>query len=37
MTEPFYFIDTHLDNISPEARLQGARMIRDRFAPLGAP
>jgi len=36
-TESFYFIDTHLDNISPEARLQGARMIRDRFAPSNRP
>ncbi len=32
-TESFYFINTHLDNISPEARLQGARMIRE-FCPL---
>lgn len=36
-TESFYFINTHLDNISPEARLQGARMIRDHFTPLGRP
>jgi endonuclease/exonuclease/phosphatase family metal-dependent hydrolase len=36
-TEPFYFIDTHLDHISSEARLQGARMIRDHFMPLGRP
>ena len=36
-TESFYFINTHLDNISPEARLQGARMIRDYFTPLGRP
>ncbi len=36
-TEPFFFIDTHLDNISAEARLQGARMIRDRFAPWSRP
>ncbi len=35
--ESFYFIDTHLDNVSAEARLQGARMIRDYFAPLGRP
>ncbi len=34
---PFYFIDTHLDNISAEARLQGARMIRDHFIPRGRP
>lgn len=33
-TGPFYFINTHLDHVSPEARLQGARMIRDHFAPL---
>ncbi len=36
-TGSFYFINTHLDNLSPEARLQGARMIRDRFAPLSRP
>ncbi len=36
-TEPFWFINTHLDNISSEARRQGARMIRDHFAPLGQP
>ncbi len=36
-TEPFYFINTHLDNISSEARLQGARMIRDYFVSLGRP
>ena len=35
--EPFYFINTHLDHVSPEARLQGARMIRDYFKPLGRP
>jgi endonuclease/exonuclease/phosphatase family metal-dependent hydrolase len=26
---PFYFLDTHLDNISPEARLRQGRMIGD--------
>ena len=36
-TETFYFINTHLDHVSPEARLQGARMIRDFFIPLGRP
>jgi endonuclease/exonuclease/phosphatase family metal-dependent hydrolase len=36
-TEPFYFIDTHLDHVSAEARLQGARMIRDYFIPLARP
>ncbi len=36
-TEPFYFINTHLDHVSAEARLQGARMIRDHFTPLGRP
>ncbi len=35
--ESFYFINTHLDHVSAEARLQGARMIRDFFAPLGRP
>lgn len=35
--ESFYFINTHLDHISAEARLQGARMIRDYFTPLGRP
>jgi endonuclease/exonuclease/phosphatase family metal-dependent hydrolase len=34
---PFYFINTHLDHISSEARLQGARMIRDYFLPLNKP
>ncbi|MBM4272848.1 MAG: endonuclease/exonuclease/phosphatase family protein [Deltaproteobacteria bacterium] len=33
----FYFIDTHLDHISDEARLQGARMIRNYFFPLNKP
>jgi endonuclease/exonuclease/phosphatase family metal-dependent hydrolase len=33
----FYFINTHLDNVSAEARLKGARMIRDYFSPLGRP
>jgi endonuclease/exonuclease/phosphatase family metal-dependent hydrolase len=36
-TELFYFIDTHLDHVSAEARLRGARMIRDHFTPLGRP
>lgn len=36
-TESFYFINTHLDNVSAEARLKGARMIRDYFTPLGRP
>lgn len=35
--ELFYFINTHLDHVSPEARLRGARMIRDYFTPLGRP
>jgi endonuclease/exonuclease/phosphatase family metal-dependent hydrolase len=33
----FYFINTHLDHISAEARLQGARMIREHFFPLNKP
>jgi endonuclease/exonuclease/phosphatase family metal-dependent hydrolase len=33
----FYFIDTHLDHISAQARLQGARMIREHFFPLEKP
>ena len=33
----FYFINTHLDNISAAARLQGARMIREYFFPQGRP
>ncbi|MBM4293619.1 MAG: endonuclease/exonuclease/phosphatase family protein [Deltaproteobacteria bacterium] len=33
----FYFVDTHLDHISAEARLQGARMIREHFFPLNKP
>ena len=36
-TETFYFINTHLDNVSQEARLRGARMILDYFMPLGRP
>lgn len=36
-SQSFYFINTHLDHVSPEARLQGARMIRDYFAPKGRP
>ena len=36
-TDPFYLINTHLDNVSQEARLRGARMIRDYFTPLGRP
>lgn len=35
--QSFYFINTHLDHVSTEARLQGARMIRDHFIPLGRP
>lgn len=35
--EPFYFINTHLDHVSAEARLQGARMIREYFTPLARP
>jgi endonuclease/exonuclease/phosphatase family metal-dependent hydrolase len=34
---PFYFLNTHLDHISPEARFQGARLIRERFFSLGRP
>jgi endonuclease/exonuclease/phosphatase family metal-dependent hydrolase len=33
----FYFINTHLDHISGEARLQGARMIENYFFPLEQP
>jgi endonuclease/exonuclease/phosphatase family metal-dependent hydrolase len=33
----FYFINTHLDHVSAEARLQGARMIREHFFPLNKP
>jgi endonuclease/exonuclease/phosphatase family metal-dependent hydrolase len=33
----FYFIDTHLDHISSEARFQGARMIREFFLPKPEP
>jgi endonuclease/exonuclease/phosphatase family metal-dependent hydrolase len=33
----FYFLDTHLDHISALARLNGARMIRERFFSLGKP
>jgi endonuclease/exonuclease/phosphatase family metal-dependent hydrolase len=36
-SEPFYFINTHLDNVSAEARIQGARMVRDHFIHLGRP
>lgn len=35
--ETFYFINTHLDHISSEARLQGAKMIQDYFFPLKKP
>lgn len=35
--EGFYFLNTHLDHVSPEARLQGARLIRDFFFPLKMP
>jgi endonuclease/exonuclease/phosphatase family metal-dependent hydrolase len=33
----FYFVNTHLDHVSAEARLQGARMIRNYFFPLNKP
>jgi endonuclease/exonuclease/phosphatase family metal-dependent hydrolase len=33
----FYFLNTHLDHISAEARLNGARLIREYFFPLGKP
>ncbi len=33
----FWFIDTHLDHISAQARLQGARMIREHFFPRQKP
>jgi endonuclease/exonuclease/phosphatase family metal-dependent hydrolase len=33
----FYFINTHLDNISEAARREGARMIRNFFFPLNLP
>jgi endonuclease/exonuclease/phosphatase family metal-dependent hydrolase len=36
-TDTFYFINTHLDNISAQARLEGARMIRNYFVPQGQP
>jgi endonuclease/exonuclease/phosphatase family metal-dependent hydrolase len=35
--QAFYFLNTHLDHISAEARLEGARLIRERFFPLGKP
>ncbi len=33
----FYFLDTHLDHISQEARFKGAGMIRDFFFPFPEP
>ena len=33
----FYFINTHLDHISAQARLEGARMIREFFFPREKP
>jgi len=36
-SEVFCFINTHLDHVSAEARLQGARMIREFLAPGGRP
>ena len=33
----FYFLNTHLDNISRQARLQGSRMIRRHFLGLKEP
>ena len=35
--QDFYFINTHLDHISEEARLQGARMIREYFLRFNLP
>jgi endonuclease/exonuclease/phosphatase family metal-dependent hydrolase len=35
--QDFYFINTHLDHISVEARLQGARMIREYFFRFNLP
>lgn len=35
--ETFYVINTHLDHISPQARLEGAKLIRDYFFPLKKP
>jgi endonuclease/exonuclease/phosphatase family metal-dependent hydrolase len=35
--QDFYFLNTHLDHISADARLQGARMIREYFIPRGKP
>lgn len=34
---PFYFINTHLDHVSPEARLKGARIISNHFFPFNQP
>jgi endonuclease/exonuclease/phosphatase family metal-dependent hydrolase len=33
----FYFVNTHLDHISAEARLNGAKLIREYFFGLGKP
>jgi endonuclease/exonuclease/phosphatase family metal-dependent hydrolase len=35
--QDFYFINTHLDHVSEEARFQGARMIRDYFLRFNLP
>ena len=35
--QDFYFINTHLDHISAEARFQGAAMIRDHFFRFNLP
>jgi endonuclease/exonuclease/phosphatase family metal-dependent hydrolase len=35
--EDFYFINTHLDHISEQARFQGARIIRDYFFRFNLP
>ncbi len=35
--QDFYFLNTHLDHVSGEARLKGARMIRDYFFRFNLP
>jgi len=35
--QAFYFLDTHLDHVSAEARLEGARLIGQRFFSPGQP
>jgi endonuclease/exonuclease/phosphatase family metal-dependent hydrolase len=35
--ESFYFLNTHLDHVSPTARIQGARMIKEYFSRLELP